>query len=222
MKKHLNLLIIFGLIHCNTQSSFIYKPSNRKSSETLPYSISINTFDDKRISGNTNYQLLVLIPLIPYGTATVNQIENDVYPFIIKPSRDIQEAIAEEINSRSLLKTISLTNKFEQKKSDFKIEGEILETTRTGKMTTYMLGPFGVYLWILGAPIQYTNSQIRIKYRLLDKNNKIILEKEFSKNRSRVMGYFYNMFSHHVDSNSILNEFVFELANDVENILKPN
>ncbi|TGL99936.1 hypothetical protein [Leptospira jelokensis] len=220
MMKTIQIILILGLINCNTQSSFIYKPSYQKASVTLPYSITINTFVDKRKSENTNNQLLVLIPFVPYGTATVNQFENDLQPFIIKPTRDIQEAIADEIDSRNLFKNISLSNKFEQKNSDFKIDGEILETTRIGKMTTYMLGPFGVYLWIFGAPIEYSFSQIRIKYRLIDKYNKIVLEKEFLRNRSRIIGYYYNMLSHHIDSNDLLNEFVTEISNEVENHFK--
>jgi hypothetical protein len=83
---------------------------------------------------------------------------------------------------------------FKKGDGDIVIKGKILNTDYNGKLYTYGLSFFGVYLWFFGAPAGSTSNDLSVELRCEEAvSNKLIFSKTYNAQTYKKVGWIYSM-----------------------------
>lgn len=191
MKQIFNLsLIVFILSGCASVQTWKYtsEPKIYKKPD-LNFNVAVTTLRDERINENGAKASgwLALIPLVPYSKIVeINVPESNPY-INFKPTEDFSKAIAEELNNASIFEEVYYSDR--TKNAKLILTGALKNTKITQYWTFYGMSLPGDLLWILGAPVGWTDNDIEIEYRLIDNDYKIYFKKVYYGNIE-----FYNRY----------------------------
>ena len=195
MKKILMLLILgifTALIFsgCSTQRVWTYKANPYAKTEPLvSKSVAVIPLADNRENVNKNLTALGYIPIMPFGWMNLNtpeggQIHIASGLWLFKPPEDIAKAIAEELNNTGIFKEAFFTNRASE--GELNLRGNLKSTYYHGKIFTYCLSIYGVYLWFIGFPSGTYENNLEISFELVEPSTGKVLwngtyKKEYSK-----------------------------------------
>ena len=218
MKHVLNLLLItFLLSGCSSVQSWKYtsEPKLYKKAD-VNLSVVVPSLRDERINENgaKASAWLALIPLVPYSTLNEFNVPESS-PFLqFKPIEDFSKAITEELNNASIFNGVYFSDR--SKDADLILVETLKESKLKQSWTWYGLSLPGDLLWVFGAPVGWTNNDITIEYKLMDKNYKIYFEKTYTANVEFYNRYWTNpheIFRFEEAFKKIAMELVFDLRN---------
>ena len=201
MKKYAILLLFVLLLAsgCATQKSWVYSANSYgEASNPLNKSVAILPFQDARTNKNSNYTLMYMIPLMPFGWQTLEIPEGQQMHIFsgmwsnYKPTEDYPKALAEEINSSKLFKEAYFD--FKKGSSDCVVKGKILTTQYRGKMISYGLSVYGPLLWFVGFPAGTVVNELSIELSLLDaQSDNVLFSKTYTAPEYSKVGWLYVM-----------------------------
>ncbi len=195
MKKILMFLVlgiftavIFG--GCSTQRVWTYKADPYVKTEPLVNkSVAIAPLADNRENVNHNLIGVGYIPIMPFGWMDLNTPEGGQAHvasglWLFRPPEDIAKAIAEEINNSGIFKEAFFTNRASE--GELNLRGNLKSTYYQGKIFTYCISVYGVYLWFIGFPAGSYGNNLEISFELLESSTGKVLwngtyKKEYSK-----------------------------------------
>ena len=207
------LIAILFMSGCaSSGQSWKYTSNTRQYSKPISnLTLAVPNLQDKRKNKNSQNVMLALLPLVPYGSVNM-QVPDGQF---IKPTEDFSKAIAEEISNAAIFKEALYTNKLSD--SDLFLEGTLYSSKLKDTVTFYGLSLPGDLLWILGAPTGKATNKITIRYRLLDKNYNVYMDKTYSKKKSR-----YNFFwtpKGPMFFEEIFKEIAIEVVEDIKQVV---
>ena len=199
--KKLNglFLIIIGITFCSacaSQRVWTYSPETKTMSTPIKNtSVAVPPFIDKRINENHNLAVLGFIPLFPFGWQTMYtpegaQVHVTSGLWLFRPNEDFAKAVATELENSSIFNEVFFTNRASE--AELSLIGTIESTKYSGKIFTYCLGPFGVYLWLIGLPSATSSNDLVLSLKLQDNRTKEILwESSYSKSIGKTSWLYY-------------------------------
>ncbi|TGM53744.1 hypothetical protein [Leptospira vanthielii] len=192
MKNNIFTIVIMILtLSCTHTNSFIFNPSPKIEKPNRYGILVVLPLKDSRETEYIDYRLLSFIPLVPYGTKYSNQFEKDGGSFNFRPKFDLTYAIVEEIEANSLFKETYIPYRISKAEGDYFLSIDLKKTKTKLTMTTYMIGILGIYLWILGLPMQYEEITVSLHFEIRNKQGVLIFQKTYEKNDNNYGGYYY-------------------------------
>ena len=195
MKKILMLLIlgVFAALissGCSTQRVWTYKADPYVKTEPLVNkSVAVPPLADNRENVNHNLIAIGYIPIMPFGWMNMNTPEGGQAHiasglWLFKPPEDIAKAIAEEINNSGIFREAFFTNRASE--GELSLRGNLKSTYYHGKLFSYCISSYGVYLWLIGFPAGSYENNFEISLELVEGSTGKVLwnetyKKEFSK-----------------------------------------
>jgi len=168
---------------CSTQQTWSYHPNSYPAAAaSTGKKVAVLPFEDDRANKNDNMAMIALLPVLPYGWEDlstpegVNQHINSGLWVNFKPTEDFPKAVADDLRNTGLFSDAYFS--YQREGSDYAVEGKILSTQYDGKMITYCLGCYGVYLWMVGFPAGVTENDLSVELSLVNSSSN---EKVFSK-----------------------------------------
>lgn len=213
MKRIIILLVTILFMSGCASSMQNWKYTSNEKQYTKPISnltLAVPNLQDKRKNKNSQNAMLALLPLVPYGSVNI-QVPDGAQ---IKPTEDFSKAIAEEISNASIFKETIYTNKLSD--SDLFLEGTLYSSKLKDTVTFYGLSLPGDLLWLIGAPTGKATNKIIVRYRLLDKNYKVYMDKIYSKKKTRYN--FFWMPKGPMFFEEIFKEIALEVVEDIKQI----
>ena len=213
MKRIIMLLVTILFMSGCASSMQNWKYTSNEKQYTKPISnltLAVPNLQDKRKNKNSQNAMLALLPLVPYGSVNI-QVPDGAQ---IKPTEDFSKAIAEEISNASIFKETIYTNKLSD--SDLFLEGTLYSSKLKDTVTFYGLSLPGDLLWLIGAPTGKATNKIIVRYRLLDKNYKVYMDKIYSKKKTRYN--FFWMPKGPMFFEEIFKEIALEVVEDIKQI----
>lgn len=213
MKRIIMLLVTILFMSGCASSMQNWKYTSNEKQYTKPISnltLAVPNLQDKRKNKNSQNAMLALLPLVPYGSINI-QVPDGAQ---IKPTEDFSKAIAEEISNASIFKETIYTNKLSD--SDLFLEGTLYSSKLKDTVTFYGLSLPGDLLWLIGAPTGKATNKIIVRYRLLDKNYKVYMDKIYSKKKTRYN--FFWMPKGPMFFEEIFKEIALEVVEDIKQI----
>jgi hypothetical protein len=175
------LLIVIGWSGCGPLPPWHWAYKGMEHPPRTPIlnkSVAIVPFVDNRPSENSNYTWLFIIPLMPYGWQEFNRPEEarehaTTGRWQFRPSEDLAQALAQEINTAHLFKRAIVTN--QESEGDLVLTGTIFSTKYESKTLTYGLSSGGVFLWYVGVPVGKIMNELHLRLNLTDRNTGNVL-----------------------------------------------
>ncbi|OPY85962.1 MAG: hypothetical protein A4E72_01777 [Syntrophus sp. PtaU1.Bin208] len=102
------IVALFLLSGCANQRAWTYKADPYvKTTPVVNKSVAVPPFADQRENSNSNYAMLYMIPLMPFGWQDLNtpegiQMHMNSGLWIFRPNEDFAKAAAEELNNTSM------------------------------------------------------------------------------------------------------------------------
>lgn len=195
MKKCL-IILVFGIIAafimggCATQRVWTYKADPYVKTEPLiNKTVAVTPLADKRENINKNLVALAYVPIMPFGWMDLNtpegvqaHITSGVWLF--RPPEDFSKAIAEEVNNSGIFKEVFFTNR--PSEGELHLKGDLKSTYYHGKIFTYCLSFYGIYLWFIGFPAGSAENNLEISLQLVESSTgNIIWEDTYKKHYSK-------------------------------------
>ena len=110
--------------------------------------------------------------------------------WLFKPSEDFSKAIAEEIQTAGIFKEAFFTYKTSE--GDLVLRGEIKSTYYSGKLFTYCLSFFGVYLWFIGLPAASASNTLELGFQLEDSaSGQVLWQGSYTKEEGAVSWIYF-------------------------------
>jgi hypothetical protein len=184
MKKIFIFVFCLALSACANQKIWVYNAGQKIiRTPLINKSVSVPDFGDTRLSGCSNMKPLSLIPLVPYGTLTLNTPEKlcgSAPPsWLCNPPQDFAKATAAELENSGIFKEVFYSNR--RSDADLSIIGTIKSTQLKQTLFNYGVSFAGAYLWLLGFPQFYNKNELMLHLALVDnKNNNIIWEHAYN------------------------------------------
>lgn len=213
MKQIMAVFIAVLLINGCASSGQNWKYTSNTKQYIKPISnltLAVPDLQDKRKNKNSQNIGLAFLPLVPYGSVNM-QVPDGAQ---IKPTEDFSKAIAEEISNASIFKETIHTNKLSD--CDLFLEGTLYSSKLKDTVTFYGLSIPGDLLWLVGAPTGKATNKITIRYRLLDKNYKVYMDKTYSKKKFRYN--FFWMPKGPMFFEEIFKEIALEVVEDIKQV----
>ena len=166
-----------ALSGCTIPRTWQYPPNppgkllDLKAAKSLPLTVAVQPFRDLRGEKAQEESWRVAIPFYPYAVDSFDRPETvkavEGVPLIkMNPSQDFARAIADEIRNAGMFSSVSLVDSSGAGKADLVLSGTIRSTGWKRTRTTYMLGPVGVILWLLGAPMGENVNTVELDVQL--------------------------------------------------------
>ena len=170
------LLFSVAVSGCAIPRTWHYPPTppgtllNLKAAKAVPVKVAVQPLRDLRGENANESSWMVAIPLVPYGVDSFDRPENyetlEGAPLIrMTPSRDFARAIADELRNAGVFSSVTYEDG-NAPAADLVLTGSVKTTGWRRAYTTYMLGPVGPLLWMLGAPIATTTNRVVIDLQL--------------------------------------------------------
>lgn len=182
---------LFLLNGCASQRSWTYKAEPYvKATPILNKSVAIPPFSDQRENENSNFAMMYLIPLMPFGWQDLNtpegvQMHMNSGLWIFRPNEDFAKAAAEELNNTCMFREVFFTHR--PSDAELTLRGKIISTKYDGKMITYGLSVYGPLLWLVCFPATYVENSLALQLELVEtKTNEVFWQQTFNKNQSHV------------------------------------
>ena len=190
MKKILAIFLVLNLCTgCAVQGwKYTSEPKNYKKPETH-YTLIVPPLRDARDSENNIAGYWIsMIPLVPYGTSTINIPDLRMNS---KPVEDFSKAIAEEIDNASIFKNSSFA--YSKTGADLYLIGTLKSSQHIINSTFYGLSLPGDLLWYLGLPAGKYHFNIEIEYTLIDGDDNVYFTKTYTADMSNFVGLYYGL-----------------------------
>ena len=186
MKKIFSLLFFINLCTgCVSAESWKYTSEPKNYVKPLTQmTLRVPTLRDVRKNRQSQNVMLSMLPLVPYGSTT-NQVPDGE---LIKPTEDFSKALTEEISNASIFKSTFYSNS--EGKGDLFLEGTLYSSKVKDTLTFYGLSIPGDILWLLGAPTGKATNKIAIRYRLMDNDYNVYMDKWYAIKKSRYNFYW--------------------------------
>ena len=175
---------------CSTQRVWTYTAD--PSVKTVPLvnkSVAVTPLADNRENVNHNMIGLMYIPVMPFGWMTLNTPEGGQQHitsglWLFRPAEDIAKGIAEEINNSGIFKETFFTNRASE--GELNLRGNLKSTYYHGKLFSYCISSYGVYLWLIGFPAGSYKNNLEISFELVESSTGKVLwtatyKKEYGK-----------------------------------------
>ncbi len=214
--KFFKIFLLISTLSCTHTNSFIFNPSKKIENSEKSGILVVLPLKDSRETEYIDYGLLSLIPLVPYGTKYSSQFEKDGEFYNFRPKYDLTNAVVEEIEANSIFKETYIPDRISKAEGNYFLSINLIKTKTKLKMTTYMVSFIGVYLWLLGLPIQYEDISVSLNFELKNKDGVLIFQKTYEKNESNYVGYYYvTGLNEKINKSfeSIIKEFVSDIKN---------
>ncbi|MCW7490978.1 hypothetical protein [Leptospira meyeri] len=215
--KFFKIFFLISTLSCTHTNSFIFNPSPKIEKTNRYGTLVVLPLKDSRETEYVDYRLLSFIPFVPYGTKYSSQFEKDGGSFNFRPKYDITYAVAEEIEANSLFKETYIPNRISKADGDYFLSIDLKKTKTKQTMTTYMISILGVYLWILGLPMQYDEISVSLHFEIRNKQGVLIFQKTYEKNDSNFDGYYY-MTGLNEKINSSFENIIKEFVSDIRTL----
>jgi hypothetical protein len=206
----LTLLVVLhlGITACAASRTWQYPPDppgsllELKASKALSARVAVLPLRDLRGGKVERRGWLAAIPFVPFGVSAFDRPEAVESPAgagatLIKmdPARDFSGAIAEELKSAGVFSSVAFVEKTAPAETDLTVSGTLRATGWKRATTTYLLGPVGPILWILGAPIGNATSTVAMDLQLTPSNDpsRILWQFSMQFEDRRLIGIYYGM-----------------------------
>jgi hypothetical protein len=141
-------------------------------------------------------QVLFLIPLMPFGWIEHQRPEAarefmSIREFDGNLVEDIPKAIAQHWREAGISKQVFFDYGLLADQADFTLHTTLNKTTYYGRITSYGLSFFGVYLWIFGAPAGSHKVILDIDLELRDKAGNTAWKGKVKRDYFEWVGLFY-------------------------------
>jgi hypothetical protein len=147
-----------------------------KADIVVPVKAIVLPLEDLRGQGVKEEYWKAAIPLVPYGDtiyerpeAVENPEEVDVVRF--DPPHDFAQAIAAELSQAGIFSSVTYVQDDRQEPADVVFRGRLRSTEWTRRLYTYLVGPLGTVLWMLGLPMSETTTGLELDLRLTPVND---------------------------------------------------
>lgn len=201
MKKVLVLAVLSMLMvtGCQSQKAWVYAPNQFQDKQPLSNKKAIvQPFDDHRVNDNSNYLLLYMIPLFPFGWTDLKVPEGvpgHVFSTMwvnYKPTEDFSKALASELQNARIFKETHFD--FGRGDADIIVNGKILNTDYSGKVFSYGLSVYGPILWYIGLPAGSASNDLSVELRCIEAGtNRQIFSKSYKVPTYSKVGWLYSM-----------------------------
>lgn len=185
MKKIFIVVVCLTLFACANQKKYWTYNAGQKMIRMplINKSVAVPNFGDNRLSECSNMKPLSLIPLVLFGTLTINTPEqtcNSSPPsWLCKPHEDFAKATVAEFENSGLFKEIFYTNRSSD--AELSLVGTLKSTQLRQTMLSYGVSFAASSLWVLGLPQFYNTNELSLHLALVDnKNRRVIWEHEYS------------------------------------------
>ncbi|MCJ7546193.1 MAG: PEGA domain-containing protein [Deltaproteobacteria bacterium] len=182
------LLIMTG---CASQRVWTYTADPSVKTEPLVNkSVAVTPLADKRENVNHSMIGLMYIPVMPFGWMTLNTPEGGQQHitsglWLFRPAEDIAKGIAEEINNSGIFKEAFFTNRASE--GELNLRGNLTSTYYHGKLFSYCISSYGVYLWLIGFPAGSYKNNLEISFELVESSSgKILWSETYKKDFGKV------------------------------------
>lgn len=205
MKTRIFLTVIIGALFlnagCATRAAFTYSPSEKIISEIkapLPLKVAVLPLEDLRGQDNTDYILLYMLPLAPYGSLYYDRPDganrflfHAAYNF--RPAEDLAKAVVDEIKQNRFFEEVFYTQREREPDIDLIIRGKIKNTLYRGKLISYGLSVYGPLLWYLGLPAGTTHNDLVLSLEMKRaSDNAVVWSHEITGEWGKTVGLYYN------------------------------
>jgi hypothetical protein len=210
------LLTLFTIGCTRGSNTWSYRPIDVNRTKPINKSITVITFQDTRDS-KKDYDdtMLAFIPVVNKGKRLKVQPElSSWYPFYsseynvpegncvratdsgeynqFRPGVNFASAFYTEINNENLFKEVRFGCNRLVAKSDYYLEGKIIDTSIYTELKTYHVGLIFAYVpWLLGAPSDENLVNLKMQLQLTDKENKIIFKKVYDAAPKTIISSLY-------------------------------
>jgi len=181
------------LVGCNIQTRWTYPFHHEhlyRSSRIYDLSIAVTPFEERRPLKNSMAGIFIaMIPLVPYGTSTLNRPEAAAnYEFDM--AEDLAKAAHESLRVSKLFKKTFFSYGADLDEADYILRGRTDSTTYKQTMTFYGLSLPGDLLWLLGFPVGTNQAELKITVWLEDHAGKERWSYSFEDSIKRTMIYY--------------------------------
>ena len=164
------LLLAAALTGCASSRSWSYTPEPRGATDPLAnVSVIVLPFEDRRLKENSNFIMIYLIPLVPFGWQTFHtpegpqmHVNSGLWQF--RPADDFARAVAQEVDNARIFRETFVGNRASE--ADYVLLGEITSTKYEGKIISYGLSVYGPLLWLFGFPASTTSNELTLTLKL--------------------------------------------------------
>lgn len=190
------------LAGCGTTGKFVYPHSSQNlwhipANPANNCKIAVLPFEDERGSKNqfATY-FLGWLPLVPYGWITYERPDAaktfmSITEYNFTPTEDLAKAAAYSTLRSNICKNAFFS--FGNDEADYYLKGIFSSTTYVGKSYTYCISLLSGYLHIFGLPAGSSTNHIDLKLVLVGRDReKIVWQKDYSKEWAVVQGLYYN------------------------------
>ena len=210
---------------CSTQQTWSYHSNSYEHSTVINTGkkVAVLPFADDRSDTNNNMSLICFIPLMPYGWEDLSTPEgasahlNSGIWVNFKPTEDFPKAVADDLGNTGLFSESYFS--YQKEGSDYTIQGKILNTDYHGRIYTYCLSVYGVYLWFFCLPASTSENQLSLDLSLVDsKTAETLFSKTYTATPRKQTSLIYNMKS---DFNyaDMMKEVNLQFCNDIKPIV---
>lgn len=178
-------------------SRYAYIPGQKLNSgiQPVPATVAINYLEDLRVKERNENVELIYLPFMPYARSHYGQpeIEEKLSIKGFQPSRDLANALLQEMEQNNLFKKVSLRQQGDNKKADFIITGRINKASVDTVITSYGMSMFGIVPWMLGLPEGRIYNNLDVQYEMTRTSDNTVVWRCYVKGEwSRLFGFYFN------------------------------
>lgn len=180
------IIIITLSFACSSQRIWTYSPESKVMRDVIRNnSVAVPPFIDKRINENSNKTGLAFLPLFPFGWQTMHTPEGAQMHitsglWLFNPTEDFAKAVAIELENSSIFKEVFFTHR--PREAELSLIGTVESTKYKGKLYTYLLSFYGVYLWFVGLPAGTASNELALSFKLQDnRSNEVLWKSSYTK-----------------------------------------
>ncbi len=176
------ILSFFMISGCLGDRNWQYPPSSTgaylstKATSSIPASAIVLPLEDLRGDFAKEGYWLAAIPLVPYGETRYERpeaVENpeEVDELLFNPPQDFGQSIAKELDQSGVFSSVTFAEEEKNSQADLVFRGRLRSMDWKRRLYTYLLGPLGPVLWVLGLPMSETTTGLELDLQLAPLNN---------------------------------------------------
>jgi hypothetical protein len=160
--------------------------------------VAVLPFEDLRGTDNSSSTFIYLIPGVPIGPMSYDQLESgSAYlthaSYQIRPSEDLAKAVVGELKKANLFKEVFYTEREREPDIDYILRGRVVDMRYSGGIISYGLSVYGPNLWLIGLPAGYTTNYLEVSLELQTVDGRIVWRSDpFKEEWKKTMGLYYN------------------------------
>ena len=194
---------MFCLCGCGGTGRFVY-PENYSSmamvvgtSPRFPGKVAVMPFVDCRSGDNLGITvMLAFIPGCPFGFREYERPESagsftTLSGCDIRPDEELAKAAVTSLKRSGLFRDAYFTYGGEAGAADYVLEGDIRSTYYKGRTLTYGCSVYGLFFWVVGAPVGTSLNRLSLALRLKDRTGAVVWSYSFDHDDYLVQGLYY-------------------------------